>query len=311
MPQASARRAGRARLRPPRPGRGPPRRRGGRGRVAWATPAARAVLARLARFVPAPVVRLASRAMVWAPALRAPLERVAGAVASGEGVIQRGVGRGLRFRADVPIAGYRLGTTEPEFQRALAGHVGRGDVVYDLGANVGFYTVICARLVGPEGRVVAVEPFPDSARAVRHNAALNGFEHVEVVEAAVAGAPGRGWLATAGGDTVTFRLDGERRSGGLDVDLTTVDALVEAGHPAPTVVKVDVEGHEVAALHGMARTLATSRPVVLVEVHYAVADFPDAVAEVAGPLGYRASVLGGGDLPRGGVRAHVVLEPRG
>ena len=267
------------------------------------------MLARLARYVPAPIVRLASRAMVWVPALRPLFERAAGAIASGEGTIQRGIGKGLRFRADVPVAGYRLGTTEPEFQRAIAEHVGPGDVIYDLGANVGFYTVICARRVGPAGRVIAVEPFPDSARSIRHNADLNGFENVDVVEAAIARAPGRGWLATDSGDSVTFRLDGDRQSGGLEVELTTVDALVDAGHPPPTVVKVDVEGQEVAALHGMARTLAAHRPVVLVEVHHAVADLPDAIAEVAEPLGYRASVLGGGELPRGGVRAHVVLAP--
>ncbi len=267
------------------------------------------MLARLARFVPTPVVRLAARAMLWVPALRPALERVAQAVAAGEGTIQRGIGKGLRFRADVAVAGYRLGTTEPDFQRALAAHIRPGYVVYDLGANVGFYTVLCARLVGPRGRVIAVEPFPASAQATRHNAALNGFGQVEVVEAAIAGAPGRGWLRTEGRDSVTFRLGEPTDTAGLEVDLTSVDALVAAGHPAPDVIKVDVEGVEVAALRGMARTLAEHRPTVLVEIHHAVADFPDAVAEVAEPLGYVASVLGGGAMPRGGVRAHVVLDP--
>lgn len=268
------------------------------------------MLARLARFVPSPVVRLAARSMVWVPGLRPVLERFAHAIASGEGTIQRGVGKGLRFRADVAIAGYRLGTTEPAFQRALAAHVRPGSVVYDLGANVGFYTVICARLVGAEGRVVAVEPFPASADIIRHNARINGFDTVDVVEAAIAGAPGRGWLQTQNHDAVTFRLSSDRDAAGLDVALTSVDALVGDGFPLPNVIKVDVEGAEVAALRGMAQTLAEARPVVLVEVHHAVRDFADVIAEVATPLGYRASVLGGGAFPRGGVRAHVVLEPR-
>ena len=268
------------------------------------------MLARLARFVPTPLVRLAVRAMTWVPALRPVLERVAGAIAAGEGRIQRGVGKGLRLRADVAVAGYRLGTTEPAFQRALAERVRPGHVVYDLGANVGFYTVLCARLAGPTGRVVAVEPFPASAEAVRHNALLNGFDTVRVVEAAVGAAPGRAWLSTARRDPVTFRLADDRRGPGLEVELTSVDALVAAGHPPPDVVKVDVEGAEVAALRGMAQTLAAHRPAVLVEVHHAVADVPDVLKEVAEPLGYRTTVLGGGPLPRGGVRAHVLLDPR-
>lgn len=267
------------------------------------------MIARLARFVPTPLVRLAVRMMTWVPALRPGFERLAATIAAGEGTIQRGIGKGLRFRADVAVAGYRLGTTEPEFQQALADHIRPGHVVYDLGANVGFYTVLCARLVGPEGRVVAVEPFPASAEAVRHNAALNAFETVEVVEAAIGAEPGRAWLSTAQGDPVTFRLADDRTGSGIEVALTSVDALVASGHPPPDVVKVDVEGVEVAALRGMAQTLADHRPLVIVEVHHAVADFPDAVAQVTEPLGYRATTLDGSPMPRGGVRAHVVLTP--
>ena len=267
------------------------------------------MIARLARWVPTPVVRLAGRAMLRVPALRGPLERLAARIAAGDGTIQRGVGRGLRFRSDMRVAGYRLGTTEPEFQAALAARVRPGGVVYDLGANVGFYSVIAARLVGPSGRVVAVEPFAASAARVRENARLNGFETVDVVEAAVGAAEGRAWLRTDRGDPVTFRLAADRQSAGVEVAVTTVDALVAAGRPPPTVVKLDVEGAEVAALHGMAATLAAHRPSVLAEVHHDVADFPEAVAAVAGPLGYRVAVLGGGPLPRGGVRAHVLLDP--
>ena len=264
------------------------------------------MISRLAQLVPTPAVRFAVRLMNRVPALRPAFERLAGAIAAGEGTIQRGLGRGLRFHADVDVAGYRLGTTEPEFQDALAARIRAGMVVYDLGANVGFYSVICARLVGRTGRVVAVEPFPGSAEVVRHNARLNGFD-IDVLEAAVGGEVGRARLRTDRGGPVTYRLDSE--GDGLEVAVTTVDAMVAGGLPPPDLVKVDVEGAEVAVLHGMARTLAEHRPAVLVEVHHAVADFPDAVAAIAAPLGYRASVLEGGPMPRGGVRAHVVLEP--
>ena len=267
------------------------------------------VIARLARFVPTPLVRLASWLVLRIPALRPAFERVAGRIAAGEGVVQRGPAKGLRLKADVNVAGYRLGTTEPEFQRAFAERIRPGAVVYDLGANVGFYTVLAARLAGPEGRVVAVEPFPATAETVRHNARANGFETVDVVEAAVGEAVGRAWLRTDRHDPVTFRLGEDRTVEGVEVPITTVDALVAAGHPPPDVVKVDVEGAEVAVLRGMAETLAAHTPALLVEVHEVVADFPDVVAASLVPLGYRASVLGGGPMPRGGARAHVLLDP--
>ena len=242
------------------------------------------------------------------PALRPSFERLAGRIAAGEGTIQRGVGRGLRFHADVNVAGYRLGTTEPEFQDALASRIRAGMVVYDLGANVGFYAVLSARLVGRTGRVVAVEPFPASAETVRHNARLNGFD-IDVLEAAIGGEGGTAWLRTDQGGPVTHRLDLEGAGDGLEVAVTTVDALVADGHPPPDLIKVDVEGAESAALRGMAETLRAHRPAVLVEVHHAVRDFPDVLEAVVAPLGYRVSVLEGGPVPSGGVRAHVLLDP--
>ncbi|MGB3542918.1 FkbM family methyltransferase, partial [Rubrivirga sp.] len=143
---------------------------------------------------------------------------------------------------------------------------------------------------------------------VRHNARLNGFD-IDVLEAAVGGEVGSAWLRTDKGGPVTYRIDPGHEGAGLEVDVTTVDAMVENGFPPPDLVKVDVEGVEVAVLHGMARTLAEHRPSVLVEVHHAVADFPDAVDAIATPLGYRATVLEGGPMPSGGVRAHVALDP--
>jgi len=266
------------------------------------------MLRRLVSLLPPAALRAAAALQRAVPALRPLFERLAASVAAGEGTIRHGPAAGLRLRADVPVAGYRLGTTEPDFQQAFVERVRPGDVVYDLGANVGFYTVLAARLVGPEGRVVAFEPFPGSAETVRHNARANGFETVTVVEAAI-GEPGRAWLRTTD-NPVVFRLAERVASAeGVEVEVTSVDTYVAAGGPPPDVIKVDVESAEVAALHGMARTLREHRPAVLVEVHHDVADFPDAVAAVAEPLGYRVTVLGGGPIPRGGDRAHVFLDP--
>jgi precorrin-6B methylase 2 len=78
-------------------------------------------------------------------------------------------------------AGYALGTSEPEIQDVFAEHVRHGGVVWDIGANIGFYSLIASRLVGEDGKVFAFEPLPANLDAIARNIALNGVENIEVV----------------------------------------------------------------------------------------------------------------------------------
>src|SRR4051794_32517516 len=89
------------------------------------------------------------------------------------GVILSGPGRGLRFRAPRGHLFYLTGGSEPLVQDLLRARLRSGDVVLDVGAFVGFDALVCARLVGPEGRVISFEPNPDSAKQIRDNARRN------------------------------------------------------------------------------------------------------------------------------------------
>ncbi|MEM6784139.1 MAG: FkbM family methyltransferase [Bacteroidota bacterium] len=271
------------------------------------------MLARLARRLPASWLRFLGRAQYRIPLVRPLAQWGARRLAGQVGVIQRGVGAGLRFEPGVAVAGYRLGTTEPEVQAVFAEHVRAGDVVYDVGANVGFFTVIAGRLVGPTGRVYAFEPFGESADRIRRNADHNDFGWVEVEQAAVSEAPGMGALA-ATESPVTFRLDdvpGPRApTGTLPVRLISLDAFAtRAAVRPPTFVKIDVEGNEERVIRGMLDVLARHRPVVLCEVHYRVANFEAFLAATVEPLGYTARTLSGEPMPAVGALYHVVLEP--
>lgn len=97
------------------------------------------------------------------PWVKPVFELMANRVRNQDGEIQQGVGRGLRFNTGKSIAGYLLGTAEPDMQAALKNLVRPGMSVYDLGANVGFLSMIAAHLVGPEGRVIVFEPLPANA----------------------------------------------------------------------------------------------------------------------------------------------------
>jgi FkbM family methyltransferase len=216
----------------------------------------------LARRVPAPIQRLL-RGNRYAARLLRPL---ADSIRDSDVVIAEGPAAGLRFNVGSSNVGYALGTIEPLVQAELASLLAPGAVFYDIGANVGFFTVLGARLVGPGGTVVAYEPVHAYADALERNVELNGLGNVVVRRLAVAEAPGRRELELGATET-TARLVPPGAASTTWVEATSLDAELRSGLPAPDVVKIDVEGAEVDVLDGMAETLRHHRPVILCEMH--------------------------------------------
>jgi FkbM family methyltransferase len=229
-----------------------------------------------------------------------------------EAVILRGPGAGLRLGTQGVSLGYFLGRVDRAEQEALAGRLKAGDVFYDIGANVGVYTVLGCRRVGPSGHVVAFEPFPSSAEATHLNCARNGLTNVTIVQAAVAERSGE-ILLHIGGASVVNRID--NRAGGpvgetLSVPMVSIDDFVrQRGARLPDVVMIDVEQAEVRVLEGMRETIEKARPILFIEVHWLGTDFTGFVKEKILSLGYRAATLAGKPLPDNLVRYHAILTP--
>ncbi|MGE0767238.1 MAG: FkbM family methyltransferase [Hyphomicrobiaceae bacterium] len=183
--------------------------------------------------------------------------------------IREGVGSGLRFRAG-HNPDYAAGIDERPVQEALARHLRPGDVFYDIGANIGFLTVIGARLVAAEGHVVAFEPVPENADAVRRNCELNSFGHVRVLQTAVSNSVGTAALQVAhhaGGAALADVALPVDRKGTITVPTTTVDTLIAQQQvPPPSLVKIDVEGAELNVLLGMRDTLRRFGPTIIYEL---------------------------------------------
>lgn len=167
------------------------------------------------------------------------------------------------LRSGGKIARVLLGTYESEQVSLFTRHVGRGGTFLDVGAHVGFYTLLGARLVGPEGRVWAFEPEPRNARWLREHVRVNGVAHVAIEEAAVAAEDGTARFG-GGRGTGTGRLTG---AGSLEVRTVALDRFCDHHEIRPTALKVDVEGGEVAVLEGARVTLTTARPVVFLSTH--------------------------------------------
>jgi FkbM family methyltransferase len=186
------------------------------------------------------------------------------------GTIAVGPGRGLRFAPGHSVPAYAVGDIELPVQEALARVLLPGDTFCDVGANVGFLSVVGARLVGDTGRVYAFEPVERNARVLRRNLRLNRLGNVEVLSAAVADRQGRQELvlaASSGGAGLAAAVPPPDAAGSVVVDVVTIDGLVARGDiPPPTLVKIDVEGAELAVLRGMDDSLRRHGPAVLYEI---------------------------------------------
>jgi FkbM family methyltransferase len=177
-------------------------------------------------------------------------------------------------------------------------HLARGGDFVDVGAHVGLYTVTAALALRGQGRVLAFEPNPDACAQLVDNVSLNGCDNVIVVGKAVADTVGETLLHVPATPDPSFSsLEAGRFAEGepVRVETTTLDREVEAAELAPAVVKVDVEGSELAVLDGMERTL-DHHPVLLAEVG---PDTAGAIEAALGERGYRAYTVGRRSLTTG------------
>ncbi len=206
------------------------------------------------------------------------------------------------------------GRYEPEVVAVFRDVLRPGMSVLDIGANIGFFTLLAAHLTGSAGQVFAVEPNAANVRLIEASRLLNGFAHVTVCQAAAAERTGIKVLNTfhSNGTTADPSGDPERLW-----DATTVACLrlddVLPDHPVH-LVKIDVEGAEYTALRGCERTLRQWRPVIVSE--FSPTQMPG-ISGVSGPdylswliaLGYRLAVLRQDGPPQeAGVDLAVVMD---
>jgi FkbM family methyltransferase len=170
---------------------------------------------------------------------------------------------------------YRHVTWNPEEYEAFRAEVRPGDVILDVGANVGAYSVLFGRWAGEHGRVFAFEPEPRAFAGLTCHLELNGMAgYVRAVCAAVTdGSVDCVRLATApssGLARVTAK-DAEVPDA-IEVAATSIDLFCEENGLSPRVIKIDVEGAELQALRGARRTIAArgASLVLFVEMHPAI-----------------------------------------
>ena len=184
--------------------------------------------------------------------------------------IEAGAARGLYFDAGADTPRFISGGYEGPVQQALADTVRPGDVCYDIGANLGFFTVLLGRLTGTTGSVVAFEPAPANAARIEWNARRNGLKNVQVRRIALSHSDGSCELQLArhvGGAVLTGAGVPPDPAGNIVVRTSRLDSIiVELQLRPPDFVKIDVEGAELDVLRGMVKVLQDRRPSLIVEL---------------------------------------------
>jgi FkbM family methyltransferase len=186
--------------------------------------------------------------------------------------------------------------------RALRAALASGDGAVDVGANKGAYLHWMRREVGPSGVVFAFEPQPGLARYLESVRQSLGWDNVLVREVALSDSAGRrvlhvpGWENSPGASLE--KTEALPASRDREVDVDTLDHQLEGVRgPRIALIKIDVEGHELAVLRGAARTLAEHRPTLLFEceVRHLSGRSPHEVFAFLSGLGYRGEFFS----PRG------------
>ena len=211
-------------------------------------------------------------------------------------IVLRRFGRALGVNAK--LVRVLRGGYENRFQEAMLSAVRPGDCVWDVGANIGYYTLELARRVGSAGSVVAFEPSPNNLERLR--AAVAGNNQITVMPCALGAKAGKAHLRQ-GADPIgaTSQLvESEEQSAGAGVVSVTVqrgDDLVDQQLvPAPCVVKIDTEGFEVEVLEGMSGCLASrSLRALCIEIHFGLlterglSDAPARIERMLQAAGFR------------------------
>ncbi len=189
------------------------------------------------------------------------------------------------------------GSYEPEVAAVFHRVLRPGMSVIDIGANIGYFTMLSAGLVGTSGRVLAIEPNPRNVRLLEASRRANAFENVTILQSAAGRETGVLVLNTthSNGTTSTASGDLDRLMASETVGCIQVDSLV-----APTsrvdFIKVDVEGAEYNALLGCSRILAEHRPIIVTEFS---PDMMSSTSMITGPdylrwlvrCGYAVSII--------------------
>lgn len=201
---------------------------------------------------------------------------------------------------------------EDHVVQAMEDCLGRGDVFYDAGSNVGVFAFLAATLVGEKGAVYAFEPEPNNVLCFQRSLDNAPVQNVELHDIALGSEDARMTFDRRGGAFLgrLVECEDEAESEGVcDIEVRAIDSLIADGLPPPDLIKIDVMGGEGLVLEGAKGTLRTHKPAVLCEMH---PDNPAGVSRAFAALeqaGYVCQAIDGPSDERSDGAADIVDTP--
>jgi FkbM family methyltransferase len=157
---------------------------------------------------------------------------------------------------------------EPLATRLLMETLKPGMNAVDIGGNIGYYAMLEARLVGPSGKVIAIEPMPENSEQLCKNVKNNGYENIHIHKTAIGDRDGTALMYIAGKSNWHSLHPPVSAKGKMKVSVSTLDSLLAPYNlPSLDLVRMDLEGYEIVVIDGMKRTLKKYGPRLLVELH--------------------------------------------
>lgn len=222
----------------------------------------------------------------------------------GERLLTVTLDKGFKMKLDLEDAEQRkvyfFGHYHERYEAALVARLlDPGAVFWDVGANVGYFSLLAAAAAGETGEVVAFEPGAAALERLTENVSLNPYKNIRIFNLAVAGAEGEATLYRADGiadSSASLFSAAAGAAAGETCRTVSLDGwLKQEGLRSPDFLKLDVEGAELAALQGAAGILADSQPLLLVEMEeknlVAAGASKAAIQAFLQNFGYRAAFL--------------------
>lgn len=198
-----------------------------------------------------------------------------------------------------------FGTYEREVISALHRIVQPNWVVVDIGAHIGYFVLLLAKLVGQGGKVIAFEPLPENFRVLTENISMNSCSNVVLEGRAVSATSGTVTLMSNDSNRLSYTASLAHGNPIVNVEAVSLDDYASTLQKPINLILMDVEGLELAALQGMRSILHRDGPTLLVELHGfdRTGEFHPAIKELQS-VGYSIQYL---EAP--GAQVHIVAQP--
>jgi len=168
--------------------------------------------------------------------------------------------KGLKWIVGSGINTQWMGIYELHKQDVFSRMLRSNNVVFDIGANVGFYTLLASSIVGNKGHVYAFEPSPKNIQYLDKHLKINNVSNVSIIEAACANCSGDSLFDESDARSVGHLSP----KGKLRVETVSLDSL---NIPKPDILKIDIEGGEIDCLKGSIRLLSEHKPIIFLATH--------------------------------------------